>query len=158
MIKFTGDFKKLIPMGFTFHKLFARNYRVYEKNKVWVWVAQGGYVEISDHYNNSVHIAKKILDGTYPVHEEDRDYGIFVMKKGKPKACVINRQTGEIMETRNYIRSLKREEDYDYENIRDVSLYLSTMETIKELRDMISIIGEVTELGLRCLPAKQVWC
>lgn len=38
-IKFTGDFKKLKPMGFTFHKLYAHNYKVYEKNEVWVWVA-----------------------------------------------------------------------------------------------------------------------
>lgn len=83
-IKFTGDFKKLIPMGFKFHKLFANNYKVYEKDEVWIWVAYGGYVEIDDHYGKSGHIAKRILDGTYPIFEEDKVYtGLFTMEKGR---------------------------------------------------------------------------
>ena len=63
-IKFTGDFKDLKPMGFTFHKLFARNYKVYEKDGLWIWVHRGGYVEIDDHYGNSGYIAEMILDDT----------------------------------------------------------------------------------------------
>jgi hypothetical protein len=139
MIEFTGDFKDLIPMGFKFHKLFANNYKVYEKNKVWIWVAHGGYVEISDHYDNSVHIAKMILDGTYPVYKEDKDYKIFTIKKGKPKPCTINRKTGEIVDTMELMRSVgghdKWIEMVDRDDYRDVSLYRKTMETIKELAE-----------------------
>ena len=86
IIKFTGDFKQLIPMGFTFHKLFARNYKVYEKNKVWIWVAHGGYVEIADFFSLSGYIMKAIWDGTFPVYEECVVYGDRIFfKKGDRK-------------------------------------------------------------------------
>jgi len=138
-IKFTGNFKDLIPMGFKFHKLFARNYKVYEKNKVWIWVHRGGYVEISDHYDNSGYIAKMILDGTYPVYKEDKDYKIFTIEKGKPKPCTIHRKTGEIKETIKLILSYGNHDNFidhpEYENYRDVYLLKDTMETIKELAE-----------------------
>jgi len=141
-IKFTGDFKKLIPMGFKFYKLYANNYKVYEKNKVWIWVAYGGYVEIDDYYENSIHIAKRILDGTYPVHKEDRVYnGFFTTKKGKPKSCVMDMETGEIIEKIVFIRSIGADAEYDYNRYRDIYLYRKTMETIKEIREMIEIEG-----------------
>ena len=53
--KFTGKFTDLIPAGFTFHKMFAKNYIMYqwEKQKyssesIQVWKHHGGYVEIND--------------------------------------------------------------------------------------------------------------
>ena len=139
-IKFIGKFKELKPMGFTFHKLFANNYKVYEKNKVWIWVHRGGYVELDDHYENSGYIAKMILDGTYPVYEKDEDYKIFTIKKGKPKPCTINRKTGEIVETIPFMRSIDGYDNYDYETYRDVNLFKETMETILEIKDMIEIV------------------
>jgi hypothetical protein len=139
-IKFVGDFKKLIPMGFTFHKLYANNYKVYSKNRVWIWVHHGGYVELDDHYENSGYIAKMILDGTYPVYEKDEDYKIFTIKKGKPKPCTINRKTGEIVETVPFMRSIDGYDNYDYETYRDVNLFKETMETILEIKDMIEIV------------------
>jgi len=139
-IKFVGDFKKLIPMGFTFHKLYANNYKVYSKNRVWIWVHRGGYVELDDHYENSGYIAKMILDGTYPVYEKDEDYKIFTIKKGKPKPCTINRKTGEIVETIPFMRSIDGYDNYDYETYRDVNLFKETMETILEIKDMIEIV------------------
>ena len=40
--KFKGDFKQLIPMGYTFQKLYAANYKCYHKGnpdfKIWIWV------------------------------------------------------------------------------------------------------------------------
>lgn len=138
-IKFTGDFKDLKHMGFSFHKLFARNYKVYEKNKVWIWVHRGGYVEIAGHYGNSGYIAKMILDGTYPVYKEDRDYKMFIMKKGNPRPCTINIKTGEITETIELMRSVGGHDKWieiaDIDDYRDVSLLPRTMETIKELAE-----------------------
>ena len=138
-IKFTGDFKDLKPMGFKFHKLFARNYKVYERDKVWVGVHEGGYVEIDDHYGNSGYIAKMIIDGTYPVYTENRDYKIFTIEKGKPRPCTINKETGEIFDTMQLMRNVgghdKWIEMVDRDDYRDVSLLHCTMELIKELAD-----------------------
>jgi hypothetical protein len=55
-IKFIGKFKDLIPDGWTFQKLFARNYRQYHKTcdgekysqKCRIWQHYGGYLEIDD--------------------------------------------------------------------------------------------------------------
>ena len=89
-IKFTGDFKKLIPMGFTFHKLYASNYKVYEKSKVWIWVAHGGYVEIDDFFSNSGYIAVdthvyRISNRLGWVKTKTPDKTEFALKKAVPK-------------------------------------------------------------------------
>ena len=57
-ISFTGNFRDLIPMGFTFQKLFANNYRSYRfglesqptvtEHTFWIWQHYGGYMEIDD--------------------------------------------------------------------------------------------------------------
>ena len=139
MIKFTGDFKKLIPMGFTFHKLFSRNYKVYEKNSVWVWVAHGGYVEIRDFFSKSKHIARKIYDGTYPVNEKDVIHnGFLLLKKGKPKGCILNKKTGEILVYRDFYRV--HGSDYDRELYEEVLIGKATLDTIKEIEKMVEIV------------------
>lgn len=135
-IKFTGDFKQLKPMGFTFHKLYARNYKVYEKSKVWIWVAHGGYVEIADFFSLSGYIVKAIWDGTFPVYEEDVTLGdMLFFKKGDRKACMINRETGEIIERREFTKRYG-EYDYDHDLFREVSIYNETLHFIEELKDL----------------------
>ena len=132
-IKFTGDFKQLKPMGFTFHKLFANNYKVYEKDDVWVWVANGGYVEIRDLYNLSGYVLKAIWNGTFPVYNEEVKIGDrIVFKKGDRKSCMINQETGEIIERKVFVNM-----GYDSDNIyRELSIYKKTFEFIKELKSL----------------------
>ena len=137
-IKFVGDFKKLIPMGFEFHKLFARNYKVYSKNDVWVWVAHGGYVEIRDLFDKSKYIAKAIFNSTYPVYEEDKNYNnIIFFKKGKPKGCILNKKTGEILVYRDFYRIHGR--DYDYEVYEELLISKDTFDAVKEIENMVEI-------------------
>lgn len=139
MIKFIGDFRKLIPMGFEFHKLFARNYKVYSKNDVWVWVAHGGYVEIRDFFEESKHIAKAIFDGSYPVYEEDTNHhNIIFFEKGKPKGCILNKKTGEILVYRDFYRI--HGSDYDREMYEELLINKKTFNTIKEIEKMVEII------------------
>jgi hypothetical protein len=73
-IKFTGNFRDLKPDGWTFQKLFARNYRCYWKSidpnnphddKVWIWQANGGNIEYEDFYSYSYLIFEIILNGDY---------------------------------------------------------------------------------------------
>ena len=137
-IKFTGDFKDLIPMGFKFQKLFARNYKVYHKNDVWIWVAHGGYVEIDDFYNLSGYIVKAVWEGTFPIHEKDVIFGgRRFFKKGNRKSCMINRKTGEIIERSEFAKIYcDKNQEYDYDLFRDVTLYNKTLHFINELKDL----------------------
>jgi hypothetical protein len=74
LLKFHGNFKELIPAGFTFQKLFASNYRQYcltIKNvyTIRVWQAHGGYIEIEDYYDASKSLVEAILNESFPWHK-----------------------------------------------------------------------------------------
>lgn len=59
---FYGNFKDLIPAGFKFCKLYARNYRQYSIElscrSFRIWQAQGGYVEL----DNAAEFTQKIVN------------------------------------------------------------------------------------------------
>jgi len=72
IVRFKGKFTDLIPAGWTFQKLFARNYRQYHKTcdgekysqGCRIWQHHGGYLEISDlSIEMSAVFAQKIIDG-----------------------------------------------------------------------------------------------
>jgi hypothetical protein len=70
-IKFLGKFTDLIPNGWEFCKLYARNYRQYSKScdgekygqKCRIWQHLGGYLELDDLGCDSYLVAKQIQDG-----------------------------------------------------------------------------------------------
>jgi len=72
-VKFKGKFKDLVPAGFKFQKLFARNYRCYIKSNgphdVLVWQHLGGYVEIEDLFGMSYLLVNAIVTGTLVTDE-----------------------------------------------------------------------------------------
>ncbi len=64
-LKFTGKFPKLKTMGYKLLKLYANNYKVYNKKleksfNIWVWVANGGYIEVNDLYSNTKNFIEAI--------------------------------------------------------------------------------------------------
>jgi hypothetical protein len=65
-MKFTGEFKSLCKKGYTFQKLYANNYKCYHKKHIkeglhfWIWVADGGYIELNDWYNHTEAIVNLI--------------------------------------------------------------------------------------------------
>ncbi|RTK98593.1 MAG: hypothetical protein EKK57_11385 [Proteobacteria bacterium] len=69
-VKFTGKFTDLIPNGWKFQKLFARNYRQYHKTcdgqkysqDCRIWQHLGGYLEICDLFSNSWQIVELIAN------------------------------------------------------------------------------------------------
>lgn len=141
-IKFTGKFKELKGMGFKFHKLFANNYKVYEKNGIWIWVAHGGYIEIEDFYGKSAYIAKMILDDTYPKREKDSMFrGKVLFSKGEPKPIYMIKKNNEL--TGEYVTNLtfaERYEDDDYyEKYREVLIDQKWIDTLNEIRYMIEL-------------------
>lgn len=65
-MKFKGDYNELIEMGFEFQKLFAREYPVYHKDDVWVWVDAD--IEINDMLRRSDAFLRAIKDGRDIIH------------------------------------------------------------------------------------------
>ncbi len=72
IVRFKGKFTDLIPNGWTFQKLFARNYRQYHKTcdgekysqGCRIWEHHGGYLEISDlSSEQSAVFVQQIIDG-----------------------------------------------------------------------------------------------
>ncbi len=69
-VAFTGKFKDLIPDGWTFHKLFANNYRSYHKTcdgEKWsqgcsIWQHHGGYLEIADLFSLSCLFVQPLIE------------------------------------------------------------------------------------------------
>ncbi len=62
-IKFTGKFKDLKARGYTFHEMFAMNYRAYHKKDIdlWIFVAKRS-IEISDYFDDSHLIISQLLN------------------------------------------------------------------------------------------------
>ena len=88
VVNFTGDFKDLIPDGWGFNKLFARNYRCYSKfieleygERMWIWQHKGGYVEYKDLFSMTHVLFKVILSGEYKEFKHLSDYYCFVVDR-----------------------------------------------------------------------------
>lgn len=140
-IKFVGKFKDLIPIGFSFHKLYARNYKVYTKNSVWIWVSRR-VVEIKDlNEVNSYKVASLIINKKYPVYEKDTDYKIISFKKGEPKCTILDNKTGDIIIYNDFMKLRNYNHDYDRNRYRELILNISIFETINYLftNGMISL-------------------
>lgn len=146
-IKFTGDFKILKPMGFTFGKYFAKNYKAYAmKHGEWstdmmIWV-KGRDVQISSFDNLlSFYAAKYILNGTYPVYEEDYkfEHGNLLIehKKGEPLSCKVNINTGEIIPFSEFVKMYKDKwEQYIDDGWRELNIPVRIFELMKEFFDL----------------------
>jgi hypothetical protein len=76
-VKFTGKFKELIPDGWAFQKLYARNYRQYSKTSngkrygptFRVWQHLGGYIEYQDYFNDTWLIFNWVTSGEYTLYK-----------------------------------------------------------------------------------------
>ncbi|PLS19159.1 hypothetical protein CVD28_01755 [Bacillus sp. M6-12] len=76
-IQFTGDFKKLIPMGYKFSKLYASNYICYHKDELWIW-KKGKELEIADFYSRSHVVLQYLIDHDFVVPNE---YNLVVLNQ-----------------------------------------------------------------------------
>jgi hypothetical protein len=93
--RYTGSIAALIPHGYKFHKLYARNYRAYNKGPIWMFPISKMIIEI-DNCNLQEHIiaVKFILDN---LHKADRffTYSITLPLFGKttmPRWLIIEGQ------------------------------------------------------------------
>lgn len=100
-IKFTGDFKKLIPMGFQFQKLYASNYRCYHNYEIggvehpfWIWVKERRF-EIDDWHGLEVPVLEYCQTHTLIPRTLQTPVGSITITTFK---LICNRKTHEVHE------------------------------------------------------------
>lgn len=100
-VKFIGKFRDLIPAGWTFQKLFARNYRQYGKScysdgrpssDFRIWQHLGGYIEYKDFGDHSWLIFDWITSGAYLDTAWPKTFGSGFYYRG-----AINKLTGVLV-------------------------------------------------------------
>ena len=143
MLKFIGKFKDLKPLGYTFQKLYAMDYKTYRKRYVLIWVSHREVM--LDHLSraNSAHIAKLILDNAYPVYHEDAwRGGRLFFKKGESRICMLDKQTGKVEIHMDFMRANNFSFEYDHERYQEFIFYKELLDAVRELHEhkMIEII------------------
>lgn len=149
-VKFTGKFRDLIPQGYKFYKLFAQNYRCYNKecgrehegDKLWIWQHLGGYLEIRDLFSNSFRFVEGIISGEYVNWEYRYKWG---EKEEKGYWLHLNIKTGEIITYENH-RELKHKMLYSEQ--RDIKEYSETFREVNLSENMIQEILRLNNAGM----------
>jgi len=143
MLKFVGKFRDLKPLGYTFQKLYAMDYKTYRKKYVLIWVSHREVMINHLSRFNSAHIAKLILENKYPVYPKDVWYGKnLFFKKGEPRPCMLDRQTGKVVAHKDFMRADGFNFEYDYERYHEFIFYKALLAAVRELHEhkMIEII------------------
>jgi hypothetical protein len=142
MNKFCGEYKKLKHMGYKFQKLYADNYKTYRKDNILIWVMDND-VQIG-HLSAKLSgiVIDMVCNDTYPVFEEAKEYyrnGRLTLRFeiGEPKSCLINENTGEIVERKKFMKARYKK----YPN--DIGKYL----------DYYATGFEEFNLGIKCKEA-----
>lgn len=119
-IKFTGDFKKLIPMGYRFTKVWANNYICYQKEQVYIW-KKGKDIEIADLYHRSYLVLQYLIDNDFQIQD-------------KCNRIVINKEE-------------YKAEHFDFDKHTDIALYLkgTTQEEMESFRNIYRTITIISE-------------
>lgn len=146
---FHGDFKQLIPYGFQFQKLYARNYRQYSYEKhgdiLRVWQHEGGYCETDRWGGYSDLFFKSVLSG---------DYVRFICSY-YTAVCkfIINKKTRELevsSPSNNIMRlNLQWEKDglSEAEIDKKINEYYDTYTEVISSLKFIEIVKELAEKG-----------
>lgn len=144
-IKFIGDWKRLIPMGYQFNRMFARNYIAYCKgktdNRIWIWKALKDVQIIDLNYSNSALILKHFIDSEFAL---PRHFSTLV----------INNETHTVEEfdfdKHDAIHVLKWKDGIRYEDIPDEEIiaFHDKFTKIHLIQDVIDILKELYESGM----------
>ena len=107
---YTGDIKKLIPNGWIFQKLYARNYKTYRKGKIIMFVISKMAIEITN-LDEDAHILliKFILDNKNKPEsfwQSKSSVDIPLFKNSKFPCWVV--QKGEVMSRQQAVANKSR--------------------------------------------------
>ena len=152
-VKFTGKFKDLIPNGWTFQKLFARNYRQYSKTSngekygpsFSIWQHLGGYIEFEDYFSNTSVIFDWVLSGDYKKNQDslgEHKWYTTVLNKDERKLENFN-FTERLWE--NYQNNISTEDLKDfYKKYKEVVINDNEVNFILDLKEKGWINNELT--------------
>lgn len=118
MIKYKGKITDLKPYGFTFHKLYANDYKAYmhEDCDMLIWVA-GRDIRFKNLNSKDFEtVFNMIINDEYPLYEKtqywlDKDgksTGKVFFAKGAPKLCLVDKETGEIISHHDFMLKYKK--------------------------------------------------
>ena len=146
MIRYTGEIKNLKHMGFNFYKLYASNYKAYKNEDVGMWIfVKGRDVSLNNLTDDQFDVVfDMIITDNYPLYEKDKLLGGKVFfKKGEPRSCQYDNETGEILSHKDFMNKWKKEysefEDYmefaHSGRFSDVILHKRHIDFVKEMYD-----------------------
>lgn len=130
-ICFTGEWKDLKGMGYSFHKLYAANYICYQKDDVLIW-KKGSEVGIDDFHGNSDKVLQYLIDRDFTV---PNTFNIVV----------LNRKTKQMEE---YDKT-KHEDIFVFENLSEEErkeFYKTYKKTLLS-EEVIACVKELYEKG-----------
>lgn len=132
IIKFTGEFNQLMSMGFSFHKLYANNYRVYHKHELWIFVKGRSFEYSNLPQGCDQLIMNAIVNDTLPRREKDFIFrGVVWTPKGSYEPLKIDTQDKVIHRNIDFMRSVKdKDHVYDYQRYREFNPDKDTCDTI----------------------------
>jgi len=155
-VKFTGKFKDLIPNGWEFCKLYARNYRQYHKTcdgerysqGCRIWQHLGGYLEIADLFELSSVLVQQIKDGKIKEWESQSRWAkktepvywfLIDMEEGRfiPYCSPEYRKLKDQQYTFADLDTDERKEAYDvyFERYREFNMRNELVDMIQDLLD-----------------------
>jgi hypothetical protein len=139
MVQYTGDFKSLIPSGWRFQKLYAKNYRAYMKDDMLIW--QAGREFKIDHYGEytSVLISHVMEHGVESLAYHDSLFG----ENNVRYWIILDRKNLKLikygsLERREYVESLHRVGSRDvsaddfFAQYREANVSENTMKTLQD--------------------------
>ena len=149
LVKFHGKFHDLVPNGFKFHKMFARNYRVYSRcddiqgsdERVWVFQHHGGYIELNDFFANSKQVIDAIITGSVPMGRFN-SYGLL-LKTNELITYDFNKHdvVFAVMDKEDELGRKMNDEEYrlfcdnHHETIRRLSVSDALINIVKEMHE-----------------------
>lgn len=150
-MKFSGDFKELKPMGWTFHKLYARNYKAYMLEDFIIWVSQREFMY--RHFNGPIFekLVQMIITDNYPLYDKVVMLGEMpLMNVGDPKSCIIDKQDMSILPRDEHLGLWKKE----FPDYHDYFEFYYSSQRFEELiihKRHIKIIKNMNERNMLCL-------
>lgn len=141
MLRFVGDFKKLIPLGYRFQRLFARNYIAYNKNDVWIW-KKGKSVDFCSLEDDSSALLEYLISTDFEINNP---FNLVIFNQKTKKMEEYNKEQHElIFKTLTPTKEEAREHANTY---KEIFLSKETMAAIKELYegDFIAVV-EILEV------------
>jgi hypothetical protein len=141
LYRYTGDIKKLKPNGWTFQKLYARNYKSYRKNGIWMFVISKMRLEIDNiKTSDQGKVVKFILDNMNQPDSFWQETSPFFEDTLFPSWAI---QKGEVMSRK---QANKNKRDWFLAFEKDESIpYLEDGEPIRF--KWVQTIKELIELG-----------